>query len=92
MQKKKLKRLKRLSRAQKRTLLPALKTQVFGALGSATVPLHQPFEVVALVDRAGWVGEAAAQLFHDAARALGGADGFLKRPLLASLLAFRAAA
>ena len=49
--------------------------------------LHQPFEVVALLDRPGRVGEAAAQLLHDPARALDRGHGFLERTLLVALVA-----
>src|SRR4029077_7334020 len=56
-----------------------------------SVPLHQPFEVIALVDRAGGIGKPAAQLLHGPARALGGACGLVERPVLSAPVALRPA-
>ena len=52
------------------------------------VPLHQPFKIVPLVDWPVWIGEATAQLFDDAARALGHASHLPERSFVPAVVAF----
>ena len=52
----------------------------FRYVTSASLLLHQPFEIVALVDRAVRIGEAAAQLLEHASGALGSPPMSLSEP------------
>ena len=89
LQKRRVKATETLSRVQKCTLPTAAIRRCVGAAQSRFI---QPFEIVALVHRACGIGEAAAQLLHDPARALGGARRLRsERPVLSALLALRSA-